>query len=156
MISRKPLATVDCKDVYEHAMLWAMKDVIAELRLVDAAHLISYVFTDSHANISDIVASSSELFLKANTLFYRGESTAQLDWSTPPTVRFEMAFRHLDLDARFALNLIGDVSTIAMQSVRYEDGSDGSECDIERFVNVLTDAHIRRPSKDWADKGLLM
>ncbi|WP_320143776.1 hypothetical protein [uncultured Cohaesibacter sp.] len=156
MISRKPLATADCKDVYEHAMLWAMKDVITELRLVDAAHLISYVFTDSHANISDIVASSSELFLKANTLFYRGEATTQLDWSTPPTLRLEMAFRHLDLDARFGLNLIGDVSTITMHSVRYDDGSDSNSCDLERFVNVLTDAHIRRPSKDWRGNSLLM
>ena len=156
MTSREPLAMANCKEVYEHATLWAIKDVISELKLVDAGHLISYVFTDSHANIRDLLASSSELFLKADTLHYRGEAVAELDWASPPKILLEMEFRHQDLTARFALRLMGEISDISIESVRYADGTDGSQCDIERYVSVLKDALIREPSKEWITSGLLM
>ena len=156
MTSRKPLATADCKEVYEHALIWAMKDVINELRLVDVGHLISYVFTDSHANIGDILASSAELFFKPNSLDYRDEAKAEIDWDGPPSISLELKFRHQDLTVRFALLLSGEASDISIRTIRYDDGEDGSQFDIDRFVAVLSDAHIRQPSREWSASGLLM
>nr|WP_319483305.1 hypothetical protein [uncultured Cohaesibacter sp.] len=155
MISRDPLATADRKDVYKHAMLWAIRDIINELRLVDAGHLVSYIFTDSHANIEDLVASSCELFLKENTLFYRGTAEAELDWSGPPKVVLGMQFRHLDLNARFRLLLLGEETEIVLEDISYEDGSNDSHGDIERFVRVLSDARLKQPEARWGGNGLL-
>nr|WP_321454755.1 hypothetical protein [uncultured Cohaesibacter sp.] len=154
MTNKEPLVATDLKEVYKRALLWALQDVIAELRLVDVGHLVSYVFTDSHGNIRDILESSAELYLKEKTLSYRDSARSNLVWSQPPEVVLDLDFKHQDLQIRFSLHLLGEQTDITFEDIRYGDDPD-DDGDIERFVGILTDAKTCNPSVHWAPSGLL-
>jgi hypothetical protein len=64
----------------------ALVDVASELRLTDAAELLSMIRNDHAANIADLVNSSTELFFKSGTLRYALSASFKAPWDATPTV----------------------------------------------------------------------
>ena len=54
----------------ERALAAAAKEFAAELRLTDVVDLITFIRTENHPNINDLVNSSAELYFKPGTLSY--------------------------------------------------------------------------------------
>ena len=54
----------------EKALADGLRDVAAELRLIDAADLIAFIRTEQFANIANLVNSSTELYYKPGTLSF--------------------------------------------------------------------------------------
>jgi hypothetical protein len=72
----------------------ALVDFASELRLTDAAELMSMIRNDHAANIADLVNSSTELFFKSGTLRYALSASFKAPWDATPTVGIDMEFRH--------------------------------------------------------------
>ena len=62
-------------------------DVASELRLTDAAELMSMILNDHAANIADLVNSSTELFFKSGTLRYALSASFKAPWDATPDRR---------------------------------------------------------------------
>ena len=140
------------------ALIWAMADLGEELRLVDISHFITYIQTDAHANIGDIVCSSAELLFKEHTLTYRGTADMAIDWSHAPRIQLDMAFRHKGVTAKFELLLVGNTIDVNLQEitfVRAESDDTASMSDVEHLVYALTSARLKQPATQWAAKSLL-
>ena len=63
----------------------ALVDFASELRLTDAAELMSMIRNDHAANIADLVNSSTELFFKSGTLRYALSASFKAPWDATPT-----------------------------------------------------------------------
>ena len=69
----------------EKALAAAAKEFAAELRLTDVVDLITFIRTENHPNLNDLVNSSAELYFKPGTLSY--------GWAADVDVRMGRAAR---------------------------------------------------------------
>ena len=83
----------------------ALVDFASELRLTDAAELMSMIQNDHAANLADLVNSSTELFFKSGTLRYALSASFTAPWDATPTVEIDMEFRHAAVCAFFRLKI---------------------------------------------------
>ena len=114
----------DCHTLDREALLAAaLAETCAELRLVDVADLIVFAHMDIHPNISDLVNSSLELHFMENTLRYGWAATAEASWSEPPTLMFDMEFRHAGVTAFFKLMLRGENTAVELHHVGFDSPS---------------------------------
>jgi hypothetical protein len=79
----------------EKALADGLRDVAAELRLIDATDLIAFLRTEQFANIAQLVNSSSELYFKPNTLSFGRSGDVHLKWGEAPAVGLHLICRKL-------------------------------------------------------------
>ena len=82
----------------------ALVGFASELRLTDAAELMSMIQNDHAANLADLVNSSTELFFKNGTLRYALSASFKAPWDATPTVEIDMEYREADLRRRIGLD----------------------------------------------------
>ncbi|HEX9169587.1 MAG TPA: hypothetical protein VF886_11785 [Roseiarcus sp.] len=117
----------------------ALVDVASELRLTDAAELMSMILNDHAANIADLVNSSTELFFKSGTLRYALSARFTAPWDATPIIEIDMEFRHAAVCAFFRLK-IGQRR--AGVEIIDEQGLDDS-AKAERLSAALDSARLR-------------
>jgi hypothetical protein len=120
----------------------ALVDFASELRLTDAAELMSMIRNDHAANIADLVNSSTELFFKSGTLRYALSASFKAPWDATPTVEIDMEFRHASVCAFFRLT-IGqrragvEITDILFEELELDDFAKG-----ERLFAALESARL--------------
>ncbi len=98
----------------------AIKCVAAELRLVDLAIMVRSVTLEQHANIADLVASSSELFFVEGTLKYGSRADIDLKWGQMPSVVLDLEFAHMGVHVNFALTLKSFNACIDIHAISFD------------------------------------
>lgn len=129
--------------VREEMLAAAISDVAEELRLVDVIDYIAFVRTEKHANISDLVKSSTELFFKNETLRYGLGAQTELDWNTTPSVRLDLEFRNKGVWVYFGLTLDARGSSVDIHHVEFADPSEDPEENTDRLAHALADARLK-------------
>jgi len=120
----------------------ALVDFASELRLTDAAELMSMIRNDHAANIADLVNSSTELFFKSGSLRYALSASFKAPWDATPTVEIDMEFRHASVCAFFRLT-IGqrragvEITDILFEELELDDFAKG-----ERLFAALESARL--------------
>ena len=71
----------------EKALADGLRDVAAELRLIDATDLVAYLRTEQFGNIANLVNSSTELYFRPGTLAFGLSGDVQLKWGETPAGR---------------------------------------------------------------------
>jgi hypothetical protein len=89
----------------EQIIAQALVDVASELRLIDAAELMTMIRNDHAANIADLINSSTELFFKSGTLRYALSASYKAPWDGTPVIALDMEFRHAMVSAFFRLTI---------------------------------------------------
>ena len=89
----------------ERIIAHALVDVASELRLIDAAELMTMIRNEQAANIADVVNSSTELFFKSGTLRYALSASYNAPWDATPMIALDMEFRHAMVSAFFRLTI---------------------------------------------------
>ena len=99
----------------------ALVDFASELRLTDAAELMSMIRNDHAANIADLVNSSTELFFKSGTLRYALSASFKAPWDATPTVEIDMEFRHASVCAFFRLTIGQRRAGVEITDILFEE-----------------------------------
>jgi hypothetical protein len=133
----------DEKSAGEAALANAAREFAAELRLTDVVDLITFIRTENHPNINDLVNSSAELYFKPGTLSYGWAAEVDLPWAGSPTVRLDLEFRHNSVQAFFDLILEPKRAAIVVKHI-----ADGTPNAVpaeqsRRLVEALADARLR-------------
>src|SRR5262245_66446014 len=89
----------------EKALADGLRDVAAELRLIDAADLIAYIRTEQLGNIANLVNSSTELYYKPGTLRFGASGDIDVKWGGTPSISLDMEFHHMQVSVYFRLQL---------------------------------------------------
>jgi hypothetical protein len=126
----------------EKALAEGVKQVAAELRLVDLVDFITYIRTEQFANIEDIVNSSVELLFKPGTLTFGWAADLSVDWVGPPEIVLDMEFRHLTVSVFFGLALEARHASVDIRHISFEDASENPEENTLRLVEAIAEARL--------------
>lgn len=127
---------------YEEILARYIKDVVADLCLVDASIFVSYIYKGLHGNIDDLVSASTELSFKVGTLCYAHGADMSFEWGKAPTVVLDMEFIDDSATVFFKIVLHGFYIGVAIQRVLVQ-GKTGDEAkDLEIFASALAGARI--------------
>lgn len=83
----------------------ALSGTVAELRLIDAADMITFIRTGRWANIADLVQSSSEMHFVEGSLVFACAGDFTVGYQEPASVSLDMEFQHEAVTAFFTLTL---------------------------------------------------
>lgn len=134
--SRRPLAR-------EQIIADALADVASELRLSDAAELISLIRDDHAANIADLVNSSTELFFKSGTLRYALSARFAAPWDATPVVEIDLEFRNGGVCAFFSLKIGRRRAGVEIIDILFDEQGLDDFAKAERLSAALESARIR-------------
>ena len=104
----------------EKALADVAKELAAELRLTDVVDLITFIRTDNHPNINDLVNSSAELYLKPGTLSYGWAAEVDMRWTGTPSVKLDLEFQNRQVTAFFKLILEARQAGVELSHVEFE------------------------------------
>jgi hypothetical protein len=90
---------------YEAELNEALRNVALEIRSVALLDLASFIHSDKIENISDIVASATELYFRPGTLQFSYSGEVKLDWFGIPLVTLDLELHEAGVDIYFKLNI---------------------------------------------------
>jgi hypothetical protein len=120
----------------------ALVGVASELRLTDAAELMSMIRNDQAANIADLVNSSTELFFKSGTLRYALSASFKAPWDATPTVEIDMEFRHAAVCAFFRLKIGQRRAGVEIIDILFDEPGLDDFAKAERLSTALENARL--------------
>jgi hypothetical protein len=128
--------------VREQIIADALVGFASELRLTDAAELMSMIQNDYAANLADLVNSSTELFFKSGTLRYALSASFKAPWDATPTVEIDMEFGHAAVCAFFRLTIGQRRAGVEIQDILFEERGLDDFAKAERLFEAFEAARL--------------
>ncbi|PRA49526.1 hypothetical protein [Brucella pituitosa] len=119
-----------------------IREVVAELRLVDPADYIAFIRCELFANIADIVNSATELHFFPGTLELGHGGEFQCDWFTNPSIVLDMEFRNKGVYAYFRLTLSGKTASVELSHIVFENPDDDPAQNTARLIDAIDNARL--------------
>ena len=131
----------------EKALAAVAKELAAELRLTDVLDLVTFIRTDNHPNINDLVNSSAELYLKPGTLSYGWAAEVDMRWTSNPSVKLDLEFQNGQVTAFFKLILEARHAGVELRHVEFEAPSEVPTENTRRLIEAVADARLKRQAR---------
>jgi hypothetical protein len=128
---------------YEQLLAAALKPLVAELVLVNAGILVSYICNRQDAAIADLVDSSSELTLRPGSLRYGRHADVEFEWGEWPIVTLGLEFVGSCVEAHFRLVFGRRSVGIEILGLIFGRCLDDEAANLSRFAAALEDARIQ-------------
>lgn len=130
----------------ECALAESLREVAAELRLIEPADFVAFIRTEQFANIRTLVNSSTEMFFKPGTIRFGASADIFLGWGRPPSVMLDMEFHHRQIDVYFRLLLESLSAGVEINYISFGTGSNDPEENTRQLRLAVEDARIRSRS----------
>ena len=127
---------------HEKALADGLRDVAAELRLIDAADLTAFLRTERFGNIANLVNSSTELYFKPGTLRFGLSGDVRLKWGEEPIVELDLEFAHKGVMVNFRLVLQALQAGLEINYIAFAPGSASPEENTIQLVEAIADARL--------------
>ena len=137
----------------ERALAEGIKEVVAELRLVDVVDYVAFLRLERYGNVADIVSSSAELYLKPGVLRFANSGEVRLGWGTVPVISLALEFRYDEVTAHFHLELGASTAAVDITYIAFEGRSGDPDADTERLERAIGDAHLKNPQPRPDERG---
>ena len=79
----------------ERIVAEAISPVASEMRLLDAADLISLLRFELYGNIADLISSAAELYFHPGTVNFGSGGEYRLEWGGPPEIVLDLEINHI-------------------------------------------------------------
>lgn len=122
----------------------AIKDVVGELRLVDAADYIAFIRLEHFSTVSDIVDSAAELFFMPGTLKLGHGGEAHVGWAEPPRIVLDLELRPSGATVYFALSLEDEAASVEVNYVAFDKPDPDPQRNTAFLVDAIDGARIRK------------
>lgn len=99
----------------------AISPVASELRLLDAADLISLLRFELYGNIADLVSSAAELYFHPGTVNFGAGGEYRLEWGGPPEVVLDLEIKPRDVTVYAQLTLAHDHAGLEICHVAFHN-----------------------------------
>lgn len=133
-------------DEREVALALALKEVAAELRLIDAVDLVAFIRTEQFGNLRSLVNASTEMYFKPGTMSFAESGDVSLNWTGEPSVVLNMQFHHGRVDVFFRLLLESHQAGVEIEYIAFNgkaaDPADGTQ----RLIDAIADARFAMPA----------
>ncbi len=119
-----------------------LKEFLSELAMVNGGVMVSYICNHHHANLDDIIGSSTEHRIKPGRLFYASDAQVDFDWGEAPSVSIAMELRDKRLTAFFNVIFGGDHVAIDLNGVHFSGGPGSTRDNLRLFAAAVADARV--------------
>lgn len=126
----------------EMVLAEGLKEVAAELRLIDAADLVAYIRTGQFANVRSLVNSSTEMYFKPGTVSFGLSGIVDLNWGREPSIVLDMEFRHRMVNVFFKLLLENQQAGVEIEYISFDNTAQDPREDTRQLIDAIADARI--------------
>jgi hypothetical protein len=145
----------DCAHALEREKILAegLREIAAELRLIDPADLVAFIRTERYGNIRTLVSSATEMYFKPEIITFGPAGHVELCLDGSPSISLDLQFRHQRVDVFFRLLLESEEAGVDIHYVSFGSGVvlDSQECNA-RLAQAIADARIPLLSAPKASK----
>jgi hypothetical protein len=120
----------------------ALTPVATELRLIDAADLVSLLRYERWGNISDLVASAAELYFLPGTIRFGTSGEYRLDWDSKPEILLDLEIKPEGVTIYAKLSLADLQAGVEIDHIAFHHPSVNPELDTEFLAKSLTEARF--------------
>ena len=130
----------------------ALTGTVAELRLIDAGDMITFMRTSRWANIADLVQSSSEMHFTDGSLVFSCSGDFAVGYAEPASVSLDMEFQHEAVTAFFTLTLAPRETRVEIRKLFFTAPPESEDAGARIFAQALAGARLRaaRDGRDAA------
>ncbi|MGF9693401.1 MULTISPECIES: hypothetical protein [unclassified Rhizobium] len=126
----------------EKILALAINPVATELRLLDAADLISLLRLECYGSIADLVSSAAELFFHPGTVSFGSGGDYRLEWDGQPEVVLDLEIKPRGVSVYARLMLSDKTAGIEIDHIAFQDPSDDPEENTRFLSRSLHDARF--------------
>ncbi|WP_019996963.1 hypothetical protein [Aureimonas ureilytica] len=120
-----------------------IREVVAELRLVEAIDYVAFLRMEAYGNIADIVDSSTQLFLQPGALRFADGGEIHLTWGTPPAIDLDMELRLPEVSVHFRLSLSATRSNVHINYIAFAEPDLEPGINTQRLAKAIEAARLR-------------
>ncbi|MGM4979893.1 MULTISPECIES: hypothetical protein [Rhizobium] len=124
----------------EQILAEAISPVASELRLLDAADLISLLRFERYGNIADLVASAAELYFLPGTVNFGLGGDYKLDWGGPAEVTIDLEIKPHGVTIYAKLALAEHHAGIEINHIAFDRASTDPDENTALLARSLMDA----------------
>jgi hypothetical protein len=129
--------------VREKIVAEALCPVASELRMLDAADLISLLRFERHGNLSDLVASAAELYFLPGTVNFGTGGDYRLDWGSQPEITLDLEIKPVGVTIYAQLALRHEQAGLEINHIAFQDPSSDPDKNTEFLARSLSEARYR-------------
>lgn len=101
----------------------ALRPVATELRLIDAADLVSLLRYERWGNLSDLVSSAAELYFLPGTVRFGVGGDYNLDWNSCPEILLDLEIKPDGVSIYAKLSLTDELAGLEISHIAFQDPS---------------------------------
>ncbi|THF50814.1 hypothetical protein [Allorhizobium terrae] len=133
-----------CKYTTDREKLVAefLSPIASELRLLDAADLISFLRFDYLGNISDLVSSAAELYFHPGTVNFGAGGDYKCDWGEMPEVSLDLEIKPRDITIYAKLVLSHDKAGLEINHISFQNPHDDPNQNTDFLAQRLNEARF--------------
>jgi hypothetical protein len=124
----------------EQILAEAISPVASELRLLDAADLISLLRFESYGNLADLVASAAELYFHPGTVNFGLGGDYALEWGGPAQVSIDLEIKPAGITVYAKLALAEHHAGIEISHIAFDNPSSDPDENTAMLANSLNQA----------------
>jgi hypothetical protein len=127
---------------HEEALAAGLREVAAELRLVEAADLVAYIRTGRFGNVRSLVDAATEMYFKPGTVAFGQSGNVNLTWSGEPSIVLNMEFRNRRVNVFFRLVIEAQEAGVEIEYISFGGGRANSPDDTRILIDAIADARF--------------
>lgn len=127
----------------ERILANGIKEVAAELRLVEVVDYVAFLRMELLGNIADIVDSSAQLYLRPGALRFADGGEVRLAWGSVPVIDLDMEFRAPAVTVHFRLELSATKAGVQINYIAFADPDADPEINTRRLADAVEEARMR-------------
>lgn len=132
----------------ERIVAEAISPVATELRLLDAADLISLLRFELYGNIADLVSSAAELYFHPGTVNFGAGGEYRLEWGGVPEVVLDLEIKPRDVTIYAQLKLANEHAGIEINHIAFQQPSGDPEENTRMLERRLHEARFVKSRSD--------
>lgn len=132
----------------ERIVAEAISPVATELRLLDAADLISLLRFELYGNIADLVSSAAELYFHPGTVNFGAGGEYRLEWGGVPEVVLDLEIKPRDVTIYAQLKLADEHAGIEINHIAFQQPSGDPDENTRILERRLSEARFVKSRSD--------
>jgi hypothetical protein len=126
----------------ERIVAEAISPVASELRLLDAADIISLLRFELYGNLADLVASAAELYFHPGTVVFGAGGDYRLEWGGPPEVVLDLEIKPRGITIYSQLTLTEKQAGLDIKHIAFHDTSGDPDTNTRMLEDRLKEARF--------------
>lgn len=123
---------------HEFIIAKSLRGFLAEMRMIDVEHLISFATLRMHGHIADLVSSAAENYFSPGFVTFGQHCEAAVDWSATPVITFDLVMNLGWAQAYLSATMKQEEAEVRLVYFAVAKSVSGAECSNARLTQTIS------------------